>query len=324
MARLLDQLVGHRDTLQPLFDAKKSGRLASTLLFAGPSGVGKRLAARALSQALICERSDGEACGECGSCLRVEKDQSESLLTIAPEGAQIKIEQARDVLQFLSLQKMGKGRVVLIDQAHLLNPQAGNALLKSLEEPPEGTHFILITALPASVLSTIRSRSQFVRFRPLADQELSQILGPEADAWLVAAAHGSVEAARRLQESREEFLELENTMSNYLLEAAQSLPVQTISRLKDLTKDRAAQAFVASLLQGVLRDSMRLQAGVGQQGSERLVNLIEFAAGIEPFCLRTLADQSIEFEHDLARNVDRGLIFENFAIQWRLATQTTR
>ncbi|MEK7357797.1 MAG: DNA polymerase III subunit, partial [Bdellovibrionota bacterium] len=216
MARLLDRLQGHGSVLKPLIEAAARERLAPTLIFNGPSGVGKRLAALALAQSLVCEKSRDAACGECGGCLRIERGQSESLLVIEPDGAQIKIEQARDVLQFISLRALGRARVIVIDQAHLLGPQAANALLKSLEEPPSGTYFILVTPLASAILPTIRSRSQLVRFAPLDVKSLRAVLGANADEWVLRSARGSVETARRMMEDRAEFHEIETATRAYL------------------------------------------------------------------------------------------------------------
>ncbi len=322
MARLLNQLVGHRQTLQPLLDARARGRLASTLLFVGPSGVGKKLAAQALAQALVCERTNDknpEACGECGSCLRMAKGQSESLLQIEPDGAAIKVEQARDILQFVSLQKLGRSRVIIVDQAHAMNPVAANALLKSLEEPPEGTYFILISPMAASVLPTIRSRSQTVRFRPLTADELKKVIGKDADEWVLASAQGSVETAQRLLESREEFQELETALMQFLSAAARQFPADEVSKLRDLLKDRGAQAYFASLLQSVFRDGLRLQAGLKPLANKQVRELSQLASAIEPRRLNELAETSLYIEHEMARNIDRGLLLENFALSWRQA-----
>jgi DNA polymerase-3 subunit delta' len=231
---LWKQLEGHQLTLKPLVQAAAEQRLAGTLLFAGPSGVGKKFSAFALAQSLVCEtsletRPDHAGCGICGPCQRIEKGQSESLMVVEPAGAQIKIEQAREVLQFLNLQKLGRARVIVIDQAHLLGAQAGNALLKALEEPPEGTFFILITHLPNSILATLRSRSQLVRFKPLSDDSMRKILEQNPDAgkvddWLLRASNGSVEAARRMNEERAEFETLERATTAYLASSLHGFP----------------------------------------------------------------------------------------------------
>ena len=316
MARILDRLVGHRERLAPLFRAHAKGRLASALLFSGPSGVGKRLAARALAQALVCERvsDEGEACGACGPCLRVEKSQSESLMELGPDGAALKIEQARDVLQFISLQKLGRARVVILDQAQLFNPQAANALLKSLEEPPSGTYFILITSAAGAILPTIRSRTQLVRFRPLSPAELAHVLGPEADAWVVESAQGSVEVAERLASSREEFQELESALATYVAAVASRFPIEEAARLKELTKDRAAQGFVATWIESLVRDALRVRAGLKPLGGGVWEKTSETWLGLKADRLSDIAEASFQLETDLARNIDRGLAFENFSL----------
>lgn len=206
MARLRDRLVGHGETWDHLVPALQAPELALTLLFAGPSGVGKKFAARAVIQALFCERNSG-ACGQCGSCLRVEQGTHEGLLEISPDGTQIKAEQARQVLEFLQLRSWGRRRAVLIDEAQLLNPQAANSLLKSLEEPPEGTFFFLIAPSPAALLPTLRSRSRAVLFHPLKEAELQKL--QPAPAWAVKAARGSLERLRDLLNPEEAEIRVE-------------------------------------------------------------------------------------------------------------------
>lgn len=318
MARILEALIGHRDRMEPLLTAHEKGRLASALLFAGPAGVGKKFAARGLAQVLVCERGNPRAaCGECGPCVRIEKGQSEDLLEIAPEGSQIKVEQIRDVIKFISLQKLGRARVVIIDEAHLMGPQAANALLKSLEEPPPGTYFILVTASAGAMLATIRSRTQLVRFSPLEKEELAKILGPSADPWVIESAHGSVETAERLSASREEFEELERAIVEYLTVARARLPLDEAAKLKTLTKDRTAQAFVTTWLGNLVRDALRVQAGLSPLSGPFWEQTAPAFLNLSSARLFELADASLQLEADLARNIDRGLAFENFALLLR-------
>lgn len=318
MARILDALVGHRDRIEPLLMAHEKGRLASGLLFAGPSGVGKKFAARGLAQVLVCERGNPrEACGECGPCIRVEKGQSEDLLEIAPDGANIKVEQVRDIIQFISLQKLGRARVVIIDQAHLMGPQAANALLKSLEEPPPGTYFILVTASAGAMLATIRSRTQLVRFSSLEKEELAKILGPTADPWVLESAHGSVETAERLSASREEFEDLERAIVEYVTAAGNRLPIDEVAKLKTLTKDRSAQSFVTTWLVSLVRDALRVHAGLNPLSGPIWEQTGPTFLKLSTARLFELADAGLQLEADLAKNIDRGLAFENFAILLR-------
>jgi DNA polymerase III subunit delta' len=321
MAQILSQLVGHTETVGSLLKALESERLASTLLFSGPSGIGKRRAALGLAQTLVCEREKIPGCGECGSCLRMAKGQSESLLQVAPDGAAIKIEQARDILQFISLRKLGRARVVIIEQAHLLNPQSGNALLKSLEEPPAGTYFILITSLASSVLPTIRSRSQLVRFKPLSSSEMKHLLSSEIesaeDEWVIEAAHGSVEVAKRLLENREDFIEIKSAIENYLEAMSRQFPVEEISRLRELMKEKSTQGYLFGLIQGAVRDAIRVQGGLKPSGQQAWKGAGEMARAFSAKNLSALGDLALAMESDVARNVDRGLVLENFALQWK-------
>ena len=321
MAQILSQLIGHGETVASLLKAYEGGRLASTLLFSGPSGIGKNLAALGLAQTLVCEKEKIPACGECGPCLRMEKGQSESLLKVSPDGAAIKIEQARDILQFISLRKLGRARVVIIEQAHLLNPQSGNSLLKSLEEPPAGTYFILITPLATAVLPTIRSRSQLVRFKPLTLTDMKRLLaseieGPE-DEWAIEAAHGSVEVAKRLLENRDEFIEIKAATEKYLDSLSGQFPVEEISQMRELMKEKSTQGYLFGLIQGAVRDALRVQGGLKPSGREAWKGVSEIAGAFSPQNLSALGELSLAMESDVARNVDRGLVLENFALQWK-------
>lgn len=345
-AGLWSTLEGHQPTLKPLIEAGAKSRLAGTLLFAGPSGVGKKHSALTLAQALVCEtdlkeRADHAGCGQCGPCRRVASGHSESLMVVSPDGAQIKIDQARDVLKFLNLQKLGRARVIIIDQAHLLGAQAGNALLKAVEEPPSGTYFILVSALPNAILATLRSRSQLVRFKPLSNDSIKKILAgsvpevqpvdPKAkspakkmlkpekeskpvkiDDWLLRASHGSIEVAKRLVEEREEYEALEDATAAYMAASLERFPGEEISALREMLKDRSTHGFVSSVIQRAVRDAMKLKGGLKPAKFDRLITPL---AAKSARSLELLAQKSIAFEADLARNVDRGLLLEALAVQ---------
>lgn len=199
MARILDSVVGHVESIANLVLAITEDKLPSQLLFYGPEGIGKKQVALGLIQTLFCEQADqfeGVACGQCGSCQRVELGTAENLLFISPEKNLIKIEQSHEVLDFLSLQAWSTNkdkvarRAIVIDEAHTLNPQAANALLKVFEEPPENTFFFLITHRHRILLPTIRSRAKMLGFHPLTVEEMQQVY-PNAEKWKLLSARGS-------------------------------------------------------------------------------------------------------------------------------------
>ncbi len=177
MGVLLSRIVGHDDRIHKLKNYFSQHHAGRTFLFSGPSGVGKKQVAWGLSQILLCENKtpNFDACGVCGSCRRVEKKEHESLMWVDPDSDLIKIDDAKEILQFLRLRSLSKFRIVIIDQAHRMNASAGNSLLKIMEEPPEDLFFFLISSAPTQILQTLRSRSMKVAFQSLSVTDLRKI-----------------------------------------------------------------------------------------------------------------------------------------------------
>ena len=171
MADLGSSLLGHAQIWSRLTQQGAQNQLPSCLLFTGPSGIGKKKLALALAQAALCETQAPlspawQACGHCGSCLRISQAQSESVLVLTPETQQIKVDEARALIEFFDLHKVGRFRFVVVDEADRLNRQASNSLLKTLEEPPADSFIFLISSYPWKLLPTIRSRAVFINFAP--------------------------------------------------------------------------------------------------------------------------------------------------------------
>lgn len=187
-------------------------------LFAGPEGVGKESAALGFAQVLLCERAtEGEACGVCAACRKVERGSHPDLIRLMPEALavergllareelsrtpsrELKIEQIRRLEAQLAVAPVeGARRVVVIAAADSMNVAAQNAFLKTLEEPPEGTHIVLVAEAGDRLLPTIRSRCVRVPFQPLPLDFVAERLvalrgvGPEEARLLAAIADGSL------------------------------------------------------------------------------------------------------------------------------------
>jgi DNA polymerase-3 subunit delta' len=226
-----EEIVGQERAIALLQRALESGRLAHAYLFAGPEGVGKATSALAFARAANCDGGgaatpDGglfggsdepppepaglptEACGECPSCRKIEHGNHPDVRIVSKalraeeKGKRVRdltIEQVRPLLSELAYRPYeGRRRVILLDGAHDLNASAQNALLKSLEEPPPDTTFILVTHRPGSLLPTVVSRSRIIRFGPVPAEASAPLLArklglevPEARA-LAAAVGGSL------------------------------------------------------------------------------------------------------------------------------------
>jgi DNA polymerase-3 subunit delta' len=289
-------LVGHRRVTALLSRAIARGTLPPTLLIAGPSGVGKWQAAIATAQALNClnpihpddndassvtgaaERLAIDACGECRSCERIGRGLHVDVIAVAPDDrASIKIDVVRDVLARTSYRPFeGRRRVVLIREADTLEPQAQNALLKSLEEPPPATVFIMTTSVPGALLPTVLSRSMTLRFARLSAADVATVLVrdfEQADGRaraLAALADGSVGQALALESA--DVAVLRETALQLLRQAAGRGDAQgrlqaaaTVVGAPKKERAREDMAIVFRLTASMLRDLEAINSGVDQR-----------------------------------------------------------
>jgi DNA polymerase III subunit delta' len=161
---------GQERALQNLKQSLKRDKLHHAYLFSGPEGVGKKITALELIKALNCERPGPDGgCDQCPSCLKVDKKIHPDCLHLQPEGVNIRIEQIRSLNQRLAFAPvLGRSRLCLLDMASDLNEAAANAFLKTLEEPPPGTLFVLLVRDPGEILPTLVSRCVTIVFNPLS------------------------------------------------------------------------------------------------------------------------------------------------------------
>lgn len=227
-------LKGQERVKEILTRMQEKGKVPTALLFYGPTGVGKTVASLDMAKGILCLSEVPWGCGECPSCRRIEKTaklileedwedislyeeeggrrvflylmgEHPDFVFVPPHGNSVKIDQIRAVKEFvLSKPALSKRKVVVVDEAHLMTKESSNALLKVLEEPPLGTHFILVTDSKDSLPQTVVSRTVQVEF-PLLDREtFTSIVG---DPDLYEISEGSVTRAKLIKE-RPEVLEL--------------------------------------------------------------------------------------------------------------------
>ncbi|MFT5206894.1 MAG: DNA polymerase-3 subunit delta' [Candidatus Omnitrophota bacterium] len=177
-----------------------NGNAPHALCFSGPDGVGKRQCGLALTQGLLCMDKQDKPCGICQGCRNISDLSHPDLYIVEPDGKSrtIKISQIKAIKKELVMKPIaGLVRVALIDEADRMNPEAQNALLKMLEEPPAYVYFILVTAYPQKLLTTVLSRCQRLRFGSLNARYLESI-AKSADLEIddmelsMKAAHGSM------------------------------------------------------------------------------------------------------------------------------------
>lgn len=253
MSSLLATVTGQATALEILRRALRSGRVHHAYLFDGPPGVGKELTAYGLAQALVCERphEDREACGACSACVRAvpaggrPKHPDVHLIGRAvyepaqigrrtPETQDISIDQVRTVVLARAAfpPHEGRARVYVVRDADELSTSAANALLKILEEPTPRSHFVLVTSRPDALLSTIRSRTQRVRFGALPVNDVEAILVRQG----IPAARAAAAAA----------------LSDGSAHQALAFADDEATRIRDEFVDRAVRALSAPTLSEAL------------------------------------------------------------------------
>jgi len=180
------ELRGQERVAEALQRAVASGQVSHAYLFSGPRGTGKTSTARILAKALNCEALiDGEPCLACSSCIAVANGASvdvEELDAASNSG----VDDIRALLQTVQTVPLGRWKVYIIDEVHMLTQNASNALLKTLEEPPSHVVFILATTNPSRILATVRSRTQHFAFRLLDDASIDALIDDVAAAVGVA------------------------------------------------------------------------------------------------------------------------------------------
>ncbi|MPY89825.1 MAG: DNA polymerase III subunit delta' [Luteitalea sp.] len=210
-------IVGHSQVRALLARAVRQETLPPSLLFAGPDGIGKRMTAMALAQALNClepvEESASEsrdACGRCRACTRIERGLHSDVRVLMPnDRGAIAVDTVREVIDSANYRPFeGRRRVIIVDEAEAMTEAAQNALLKTLEEPTPSSVFVLVTSRPDMLRPTVRSRCPRVRFGLIDTEDMARGLTkwhgiPEPRARRAAAMAGGCFARALGDESDE-------------------------------------------------------------------------------------------------------------------------
>ncbi len=198
--------------------------LPHALLFTGMEGVGKRTAARVVAMALNCRDKSlpsDNPCGKCRSCRQILSNNHPDIPVIEPQGNYLRIDQIRKLLGTLTMKPFSaEHRVVIIAQAQAMNPEAANALLKILEEPPRNTVLILTALQTSDLLPTIVSRCRHLRFNPLSPQDIVALLKESSEITDESAKRAATLSEGSLTKARQLSMTVWQERRNWLIRAA--------------------------------------------------------------------------------------------------------
>jgi DNA polymerase-3 subunit delta' len=284
----MKDLVGNKqvkETLQRLIAAE---RVPNALLFTGPEGVGKKQFALELARTLVCTgRNDHAACGHCAACSRVSEfsipnfekgeetdrvffSQHPDVGLILPFRRNLRIGAIRALESEAHFRPYEAGaRVFIVDQADKMNDPAANALLKTLEEPPPTSHIILIASRADTLLPTIRSRCQTIRFAPIASDEIegylvaAHELSPEDAALVARVSAGSLSRAASIVPAS--FRTQRSAMLNVLKAAVADNRRELLVASEEMSDAKVKEEYEEKLgiLEGLIHDAWLIRNGAG-------------------------------------------------------------
>src|SRR4051812_248644 len=293
-SQTFDEVIGQEHVAQTLKRAIESGRIAHAYLFCGTRGTGKTSMARILAKALNCQSYDKPTttpCGKCESCLAIARGDDMDVIEI-DAASNTQVDKTREVvIDNAQYRPIGRFKIYIIDEAHMLSKQSFNALLKTLEEPPEHVKFILATTEPEKLLPTILSRCQRYDFRNIPTREIAEHLKnitkaekikADDDALLLVAKAG----AGSMRDSL-------SLLDRLLSIGEKHLTIETIEQLLGMPKAQAIFDLVQSIGEGNVKDvlnrSSKLVAG-GLSTDALLANLIDHLRNL--LVLRTCGKDS--------------------------------
>ena len=328
----LDQIKGHASMRRLIALAVARDTLPPCLVLAGRNGVGKRRVALALAEMLNCEAERApaaggtaavpDACGECGACRRIARGVHADVIVIEPgETGSIKVDVVRTALDQAAFRPFeGRRRVVIIDDADRLVQPAQNALLKTLEEPPAASVFLLVTSRPHLLLATVRSRCPELRFGGVSTDEIADILvtrhqfDPTAALAAASAADGSV--ARALETGSDDHIQARQSAAAVLrMLAAAPNAKRRLETGKELAGARRGSRSSAAADRETLTRRLRALGTL-------LRDLQVVAAGGDP---AWLANADLEAELvELGRSYDTARADRGFASVERAVNALTR
>ena len=345
---MFKNLIGNDHVKQMLKRLLANGRVPNSLLFAGDEGVGKRQFALELARSFICtDPLDGEGCGGCASCTRVDtfiipeptdktKDEFKKVFfgkhsdvgKIVTYKRTILVDAIRDLEKHANFRPYeAKARFFIIDNAEKMNDESSNALLKTLEEPSSTTHIFLITSRPDSLLPTIRSRCQTIRFAPVAADEIQQFMTEEKafthdEARLAARfARGSIGRAVSINvgQFREQRDRMLGVVRNAIKTGDRAALLRASEEMND-AKNKERYEENIDILESLIHDVWTLTVSgdaarlANTDVSDELSKLAEFAATHDlPSWLRKIETMRDNFAVNINRKIAADSLFMTMA-----------
>jgi len=301
-----DALIGQDQQVRQLMEALRKGNVPHAMLFTGEDGIGKRTAAVIFAMACLCEarrtypgRDNTNPCGACRSCRNILSGNHPDVHQVQPSGAHIRIDQVRALCRGLTLKPYEASvRVVLISDAHLMNAESGNALLKVLEEPPADTKIILTAPRTDDLLPTIVSRCRHLRFNPISRNRLETYLmenrgvDPENALIIATLAGGSIGRALSIQD--DDWVHRRNWIIDEIECIGQQPGIRSFAFTEKLASNKERLGYAFEIMKSWIRDLAIFKFSPGKIINRDLIPRI--AAASDRFTPDLLVSQAAAVE----------------------------
>jgi DNA polymerase-3 subunit delta' len=303
-------IIGHKPQIEMLQKTVKEDMLASTYLFSGPDGIGKKLCAIKFAMEL-----NSDSCGNCPACQKILHNTHPDLLVVTTEEdkKEISIEQMRIMQSQIQMHPLeGLYKIIIIDNAENMNGSAANSILKTLEEPPKKTIFILITSRPYRLLPTILSRCRKIRFSPPSFEETVNLVKStreidEATAKIIVSVAGG-SPGNALIFPIDILKDVADSLSKLLSRPTAS---EVLAIAERWGKDNSNQHAIVSSLLSIYNDMYVYQASKKATSfSSFLPNLTEIASNTPPSLMQKRLALISSAGNDIETTYNKQLLFE--------------
>ena len=215
---MFQNILGNDKIKNLLQESVNNNKVSHSYLFVGKSGIGKKMIAKEFAKAILC-LGDNKYCDNCKSCLEFDGQNNPDFFIIEPDGNAIKIDQIRNMQRGVQEKPIiSRSKVYIIDNADFMTKEAQNALLKTLEEPPEFVTIILIGENENEFLATIKSRCMIIHFNSISDSDMERYLQENYNMNITSnmldVFQGSIGKAIELKDKQEGYLTIEQAIEN--------------------------------------------------------------------------------------------------------------
>ena len=314
-----EEVAGQQHIVQTIKNALATGKIAHAYLFAGPRGTGKTTMAKLLAKALNCEHGIGCQCNECKNCVAINEGTHPDVLEI-DAASNNSVDEVRDLIDKVKYGTiLGRYKVYIIDEVHMMTPSAFNALLKTLEEPPEHVIFILATTEPHKILPTILSRCQRYDFSKVSDADIKERIrvvldkenityNDEAVNLIISLADGGMRDALSI-------------LDQVLAYSGDQLNVQDVLDIFALESTEEKIELINSIINSDVNDILKRLSSYTERGSDikRLTNdllmmlkdVMIYSTSSSSRYLQVLSESQAE---DLANKIDSSKVMEMITV----------